>query len=331
MADDLERIRLENALRGYSPRLQSAFFRAIQRATGRVNERRLIELLQAGNVDAAVALLALTDADLFELREAVRAAFNKGGNLTQTAVPKAPAGAFYFNGAHERAEAWAAIHVAGLIEGIKAQSQEAVRSVILNGIRNGQGTQQLARLITGKKVGDTRVGGILGLNGRITDSIISGRAKLLSGDPRLMREYLGLELRDKRYDAMIERYIAAEKPIRGPDLDRIMLAHRMKALGQRGRVIGKNETRDALAAGRHEGFAQVYERNDVETITKRWQHNLSKEPRPSHVAMNGTVIGFNESFDFGDAMMRYPHDERGPARHRIGCNCMAMYRVRFKR
>jgi len=197
------------------------------------------------------------------------------------------------------------------------------------------GSRAIARMITGTKQGTQRVGGILGLTTQQTDSIMGkyddvgrlismgGRQKLASGDPKL-------KLRDRRYDAQIKKAIAEGRAITGPALDKIMDAHKSKALAYRGKLIAKNETFSALEAGRREAIAQALQNPEVEGATKRWQHNLSQEPREDHVAMSGTVIDFNEDFVFGTVRMKNAHDPDGGAEHNLGCRCITVYRIRMR-
>jgi hypothetical protein len=218
---------------------------------------------------------------------------------------------------------------ASLIQGITAETEAMARAVLRQA---GQvPSRKLATEITGRVVGQRRAGGFIGLTEQQADSIIRGRSALQSGDPSQMRAYLDLKLRDRRFDGAIKKAVREGRAIKGAELDRIMEAHKSKALAYRGRVIARNETHTALAAGRDETHRQMLERPDVAAVTKRWQHNLSEHPREDHQAMDGTVIGFGETFNFADAAMKHPHDPAGGAKHSIGCRCIAVYRVELER
>lgn len=323
------------------PLVRRAFLNAIARAVSHIEERELAALIAAGRIDEAVQLLRIDQSHLWPLQEVIRNSMLSGGKLAEAVVNQGLRGVFSFNGRHQRAEAWLAHNGAQLIEGITNQSEASVRSVLVQGLQEGRSSRSVALEITGRKVGRQRVGGILGLTSAQTDHVLSARAMLL--DPARIREYFvrdqktgrwkpRFKLSDRRFDRMIRKAIDNGTALAAADVDRVIEAHKSKALGYRGRVIAKHEARTAIAIGREEGFQQALERPDVETVTVRWQHNLSKEPREEHVAMNGTVIQLGESFEFPDGTrMKHPHDETAPARHRIGCNCMAMYRVRFRR
>jgi len=309
------------------PQIERAFLDAIAAARGAIDTGALIEALKRGDVERAVQLLRINQAMLFPLDDAIRGAYIAGGSLVAPTLPKMIQGSFGFNGRHWRAEAWIKAVGGDLIQGIQDDTLAMARNVITTAMAEGRGAQVIARDLTGRMVAGKRTGGFLGLTSQQTDSIITGRAKLLSGDPALMREYLDLKLRNKTYDAMINRAIADGGKLSVADADRIIEAHKAKALGYRGKMIAKNEAFTAQAAGREEGYRQVLDRDDVESVSCRWQHNLSEFPRPDHLAMDGTVIQVGETFNFPDAQMKHPHDPAGGAKHSIGCRCVAIYRV----
>lgn len=324
--------RLRAALAKLEPKIRLAFVAAVQAHAGSVDMAALIEALDRGDVYAAAEILEFKQGSFWPLSEEIRAGFMGGGAMVRLDLPKTMAGAFGFNGRHARAEAWVQRHVGTLIQGIEEDTLEMTRNVVRQGVEQGMSSRDVARQITGKKVGARRVGGFLGLTAQQADSIMGGRAKLASGDPALMREYLNLKQRDKRYDAQIKAAIKAGKPITGRQLDRIMEGHKSKALGYRGRLIAKNESHSAMAAGRDEAYRQMLDRPDVETVTKKWVHGLSEDPRLRHVALSGTRINFEEAFDLGGGVFaKHPHDPDIPASEKIGCKCVAVYRVRFRR
>ncbi|MHA3913850.1 phage minor head protein [Halovulum sp. GXIMD14793] len=330
MAFRAEQRRLvEAALKRYSPDVARAFREAMQIAGADVDYKALVAALDAGQVERAVELLRIRQSTMFSMTESIRTAYVAGGIMAE--LPAAAQGVFRFDGRHPRADAWASEHSAQLVQGLTEDGVQAARAVISDGI----GTvppNRLALDLVGRRVGSRRVGGFIGLSAAQTDSILAARAKLMSGDPSLMREYLSLKQRDRRHDRTVLQAIKEGQPVTGRTLDRVMEAHKSKALAYRGRVISRTETHTALAAGREESFRQMAERDDIEAVTARWQHNLSEDPRLDHVAMNGTVIQQGQTFDFPDGVsMAHPHDPAGGAKHSINCRCIAVYRVVPKR
>lgn len=319
-------------LKKLGPTIEAAFLAAIR--GGGIDPAALINALQRGDIDGAAALLRIDRAALFPLEEAVRGAYLAGASAAVSIAPRAVAGSFSFNGRHFRAERWVQAIGSTLIQGIQDDTLAMARAVILDGVQQGSSPARIQRDLTGtyNRATGQREGGFLGTTAQQADSMIRGRAKLASGDPALMKEYLDLKLRDRRFDPMIKRYIADGKAVSAADLDKIMAAHKSKALKYRGQVIAKNEAFSAQAAGRNEAYLQMAERPDVAEVTVRWQHNLSQKPREDHVKMDGTVIKLGEKFDFGGGVqMAHPHDPAGGAEHSIGCRCVAVYRLEMER
>lgn len=323
---------IDALLAQYEPLIRKAFTDAIYAARANVNAADLIAALQAHDVERAVQLLRIEQGVLFPLDDAVRSAFIAGGQ--SVVAPTGLAGAWGFNGRHLRAESLIREHGAELVQGITDDTLTMARSVITKGLQEGFTPQKVQRELTGtlNQLTGRREGGFLGTTAQQADSIITGRAKLASGDPKLMREYLQLKLRDRRYDAMVKRAIKDGKPVAPADLETIITAHKNKALKYRGEMIAKNETFSAQAAGRDEAYRQMLDRPDVAAVTKRWQHGLSAIPRLDHLRMDGVVLDFDQKFTMDDGVqMAYPHDPIGGAKHSISCRCVCIYRVRLIR
>ena len=329
-----QRAQIEALIKRFEPQVREAFLAMFYRLRSEIDRDAFIAAFEAGDIERAVRLFRLDDAALFPLEDAIRATFIAGGQ--SVVAPTGLRGGFGFNGRHLRAEQWTRAIGSDLIQGIRDDTLAMARQVITSGLSEARGARAVALDLTGtlNRLTGQREGGFLGLTSQMTDAIITGRAKLASGDPAMMREYLDLKLRDKRFDPTIRKAIAEGRPIRGAELDRIMTAHKSKALAYRGQIIARNETFTAQAAGRDEAYRQMLEKPGVADVTMRWQHNLSREPRPEHVAMNGTIISLSkgETFSFPDgARMKHPHDPAGGAKHSIGCRCIAVGRVVLER
>lgn len=326
-----ERVDLQRLIADLEPKLRRDFEEAIRNHAARIDVRALTEALARGDVAEAERIANIEPRDVFPLGEALRGIFFGAAALVGKRG-RGVVGQFRFDGRHAEAEAWAAQNSARLVTRISEESRDAVREAIRGALEVARSPQSIARDIAGTRVGNARAGGMVGLTGPQAASISKARAALSSGDPARMREYLALKLRDRRFDATIRRAIREGRAIKGADLDRILEAHKAKALGYRAKVIAQAETFKAAAAGRDQSYRQMLAMPGVTGITLRWQHNLSAEPRVEHVAMGGTVVQLGQPFVFPDGTaMRYPHDETAPARHVIGCRCIAVYRVQVEK
>jgi hypothetical protein len=326
-----ERADLSRLIGELEPKVRAEFEASIRRHGARINVLALTEALAQGNMAEAERIANIEPRDVFPLGEILRSVFF-GGAMLVGRNRRGVVGEFRFDGRSQEAEAWASQNSARLVTRITEESRDAVREAIRSGLDESRSPRSMALDIAGRRVGNGRTGGVVGLTGPQAASIAKARAALASGDPARMREYLKLALRDRRFDSMIRKAIKLGRPIKGADLDRLLDAHKAKALGYRAKVIAQAETFKAAAAGRDQAYRQMLAMPGVTGITLRWQHNLSAEPRVEHVAMNGTVVQLGQPFVFPDGTaMRYPHDDTAPARHVIGCRCTAIYRVQVEK
>ncbi|MFC0275595.1 hypothetical protein ACFFH2_02615 [Enterococcus devriesei] len=61
---------------------------------------------------------------------------------------------------------------------------------------------------------------------------------------------------------------------------------------------------------------------DDEVIGIKWRHaDGVKEPRPTHVATDGTIIAKGELFYINGVFLRYPRDPQAPISETINCHC----------
>lgn len=330
-------IQLDKLIAKLERKLAKTFRESMENAAFDIDVPALINALNDRNITQALNLVDITPGALFELDESIRSAYLAGGAFVTEDMPKILRGKFAFNGRHFRAEQWVSENVGNLIQGITEETLQTTRSVIETGLRENRTPKQIARDITGRTVGGKRVGGFLGLNSDQTDQVIKARSIL--SDPDKIRSYFikdrvtgkmkpRFKLSNRRFDKVIREAIENGTALSGRTLDRVIDAHKTKALGYRGRVIAKDQTFRAIAAGRDEGYVQMLERDEVQSVTKRWQHNLSENPRDDHVAMNGTVVDLSEKFVFPDGdQLKHSHDPEGGAEHNVGCHCTTFYRV----
>lgn len=323
-----QRRQVEALLKTYEPRIRKAFADAIRAARGSVDQRALIAALEARDIERAVQLLRLNQAVLFPLTDAARSAYVAGADLVAPTLPSAIAGAFAFDGMHPRAISWIQEHGASLVQGIVDDSEIATRNALISGLQEGRGTRDVARDITGRMINGQRRGGILGLTSEQTDYAISARRELQDLDSH----YFTRKLRDRRFDGRVRKAIREGRQLSQADIDQITGRYKDRMLAHRGRLIAQNETFTAQAEGRSEAMRQVLERDDVEAVTKRWQHSPQDNGRAGHIAIDGTVIDFDEDFILPDGVaMSQPHDPRGGAKHSVSCKCVCIYRTRLKR
>lgn len=87
------------------------------------------------------------------------------------------------------------------------------------------------------------------------------------------------------------------------------------------KMIAVTEVRSSVDLSKAEYVRELIARNlNKLRVTKKWIHHdhLVKIPRPTHKAIDGEKVLFNQPFSIG---LMYPHDPNAPASEVIGCQC----------
>jgi hypothetical protein len=84
-------------------------------------------------------------------------------------------------------------------------------------------------------------------------------------------------------------------------------------------TIARTETVAAYNAGDYAGAKALGEFGPVE---KQWLAANDRRTRPSHVAADGQVVAFDQSFKVGGVEMDRPHDPGAPAGEVVNCRCV---------
>lgn len=87
------------------------------------------------------------------------------------------------------------------------------------------------------------------------------------------------------------------------------------------KMIAVTEVRSSVDLSKAEYIRELVARNPNKLrVTKKWIHHdhLVKTPRPTHKAIDGEKVLFNQPFSIG---LMYPHDPSAPASEVIGCQC----------
>lgn len=87
------------------------------------------------------------------------------------------------------------------------------------------------------------------------------------------------------------------------------------------KIIAVTEVRSSVDLSKAEYVRELIARNPNKLrVTKKWIHHdhLVKIPRPTHKAIDGEKVLFNQPFSIG---LMYPHDPSAPASEVIGCQC----------
>jgi len=316
----------ERLLARYSKELVDAFSAAIRDTASGVSFRELVAAIDSGNAARVAQVLALDEAALFPVADALRNAFVAGGASVAEIVPRGAR--FGFDGRHPRAEAWVAEQAGTMIQNITDDTLPAVRAAVLDGVERGRSSDAVARDIVGRmdrRLG-RRQGGVIGLTDQQAQAGIRARAELEDLDGN----YFNRKLRDRRFDKMVQRSIDEGKPLSKTDIDRITGRYNDRMLKYRGDMIARTEAHGALSSGQHEGFQQAIDSGKIKSASKAWVHNsANQDEREDHVSLSmAPAIPFDQAFVLPDGTrMQYAHDPAGGAKHNIFCRCTTRYQV----
>lgn len=325
-----------------SPDVEQAFLEAIADIRSEIVLREIVERLERQDIEGAINALHIEQSAFRPLTEALRIAFNQGGVLTIGNIPRLsdPLGGrvvLRWDVSNQRAEANIKTISSQLIVGITEGTKEAVRQAIAAGYSEGHGPRAIALDIAGRqnKITGRREGGVIGLNPFQQELMERTRINLASGDPKLMRQYLGLKTRDKRFDATVRKAIEAGKPIDAASLEKIMGRLRDRNLKLRAETISRTETMTSVMSAKHEAFQQGLDAagRDASLVTRKWRSAGDRRVRHTHMVMNGQVVqGMDLAFQSPlGAMLRYPGDTSlgAGASEIIGCRCDIEYNFDF--
>lgn len=332
------RSKFEQLLDAWEPRIRDAFLGAISEIKSQVVLKRLVERLERGDVAGAIEVLQI-DAEAFgRLEIEIANAYNAGGiDMASGLVLRDPDGsriAFRFGVRNPEAEAWLREHSATLVTRIVEDQRTAIRSALVTGLEQGNNPRTTALDIVGRvnRATGSRTGGIIGLTAPQERFVASARSELTSGDPTALRNYLGRERRDKRFDAAVRKAIADGRGLDWAIVDRMVGRYADRLLALRGEMLSRTETMMALGKSRDDAMRQAIASGKVDPmfVTKRWRSAGDDRVRHTHRALNGDEVGFYEAFRSpSGATLRFPGDPEAPIHETSGCRCSMEFRIDY--
>jgi len=288
------------------PNVRRAFQASIDNLTSELKLSEVTKALRGEDVEAALRALHIDAAAFTPYRTAITAAYNGGGDIAAKKIPKLPDSqgnlvVVRFDVSNRRAERQLADIAGNRITLVTQDTIQAARAIVLDGYSKGMGPASIALDLAGRVDVRTgrRMGGVLGMSEPQAKAALNLRNRLLSGDPSEMRKVLGMELRDKRFDASIVAAIKAGKKLSIADVNRMYGRYVDASILLRSNNVARTETGRAVHAAAHEAFRQGIDKtnySDVD-ISRTWRATRDKRTRHSHEEMDGqTVYGLNSPF-----------------------------------
>lgn len=261
----------------------------------------LAEALKRGDVSDVLRFIGEVDpvkaqAVRVELENAVWA----GGTLAVSS-PVLSEARFVFNRLNPALIQWLEGYSLNLIREVNRGTTEAVRSVLVEGMRAGRNPIDQAR----------RAKEVVGLTERQARAVASYRKELetfhlkrsakswglgnersrISGVEVMTRDKKGRaadgidarRLRDQRYDGALKRAIETRKPIPPEKIDAMVARYQERYIQHRARTIARSESLRATNVGIHEAWRQAIEERKVDgsLVRKRWV--LAKDERTCEI------------------------------------------------
>jgi hypothetical protein len=327
----------------YPPRIAAAFREAIENIKSTVILKTIVERLERGDIVGAVAAVQIEPEAFSALELALREAFNAGGlgmvqSLPSLVGPDGMRVLFQFGVRNVEAERLIREQSSTLVTNITEDERLALRMAFEAGLAQGRNPTATALDVIGRvnRVTGRREGGTIGLTSRQVEFITKARENLLSGDPALMKSYLELKTRDKRFDRSVTKAIREGRAVDEALVQRMIGRLSDNNLRLRGEVIGLEETRSALFAVRDNAIRQQIDAGKIaaQDVTKHWLHSGSEHPRMQHIEMAARYkaegVALDQPFVAPDGtLLMYPHAPGIPAKHKIGCKCRMSYTIDF--
>lgn len=332
MARQTQQQRIDELLAKYDEIVRAAFLESIRDIVDRVRLNEIITNLERGDIEGAVRATHIDTAAFQPLDTAIRQAFLEGGVATAATMPSlrelgGAAVVFRFDVRMPAAENWLATHSSQTITEIAEDQRSAIRNALTEGMMRGDNPRATALDVIGRVNSATglREGGIVGLSAPQERFVAAARAELSSGDPALMRKFLGRARRDARFDGMVRKAIQEGKKLNGASVSRLVGRYADRLLALRGEVIGRTETMAAINASRHEAWEQAAAKGgfSIDTVTKSWSAARDLRTRDSHRHMNGETVRLSQRFSNG---LMFPGDPAGAISEIANCRCRLIYK-----
>lgn len=311
-----------------SEALAKAFDTAVRDITSSAQQAALEDAIKAGDIARVWVVLHLDQRFWAPLDRAIQQAYVEGALHQISDIPKrlpggAPGLVIRFDETNPRAVRASQKYAADLVQQVNDDTIRLINNVITEGAKSSVPPRDLAVRLIGKKVGNKRVGGLIGLTSQQADYVQSARTEL--SDPERMRNYLTRQRRDRRFDAAVERAIKEGRPVPASMIDKITMRYADRLLQLRGETISRTETLRALNAGKIEAVNQMVDTGDVPqtAVELEWVSDPRLHHRDGHWLMNRDRVAHGGKFEnpLTGERLAYPGDPDAPASEVVNCKC----------
>lgn len=318
----------------YAPEVQRAFVAAVQDVTDNAVLARVVEALEAGDVDRAWRALGVQQTVFNRFVASLATVFEQHAASMMVFIPQRTSEGIMrrFNIRDPEAERWLREQSSTLITSVTEDMRENVRTVATEGLAAGRNPRSTALDLIGRinPVTGHREGGVVGLTPGQERAARNVQDRLL----RLDETYLTMELRDKRFDRTVAAAIRDGKPLPADTVQKLVDRYRANALRFRGEQIARTETLTAMNRAEYETTRQAMAQGGPppEATVKIWKTASDQRVRHTHRGMQGQTVPFDQPFVTPDGhRMLHPGDQSlgAPASEVIACRCRAQYKTNW--
>jgi len=313
------------------PEVQKAFLEAMQGVVDSATLADIVKAIEANDEQALINAVNFNPAVLNKVLDAIENAYEQAAVSTVSNWPIN----FIFNVRNARVEEDLRNFSSQFIVRITEEVRENIRRSLEQGLIRGDNPRATALNIVGRfnPVTKKREGGVLGIDVRQRQWAESARQYLETRNPR----YLSMGLRDKRFDAIVEKAIESGKPIPAETIDKLVTSYKNKALKYRAESIARTETIQAINRGEQAAHVQGIEEGVLRSnaVTKEWDDSGDGRVRTTHNVL-GEKYGRGKGIDFEDAFispsgarLMVPGDSSlgAPVDEIAQCRCRVVYKV----
>jgi len=321
--------RFDQLIDQLSPNVRRAFLDSIQNVADIARVDEIARMLEAGDIDGALAAVGLDPVSFRPLDRALEQTFETGGVATAQEASQGLRAVFQFNIRNPVAELWLRSNSSGLVTDIITDQRNMIRNTLAAGLELGDNPTTTALDLVGRiGANGARQGGFLGLTDSQAAWVRNYAAELASDNPLAALER---SLRDRRFDAAVRRAAANGTSIPQDKINKMVTAYRNRALRYRAETIARSETMASLHQAQEMAMRQAVDagginRSQVEYI---WRSAHDTKVREAHSELDGQVTPMGVPFQSSLGPIRFPGDPQASAANTINCRCWRETKIDF--
>ena len=308
-----EQKRLERLIASYERKIREGFRSKVEEARRKVGLDELAALIESGNIEGALAVaLAIPQ----EVNALAVAAFLAAAEQTSKEIFTAIGIDVQFDDAQDNALRIMRNRALQVSSQFTHKQEEAIREVLLDGIRRGVNPRQQAIALRNS----------IGLTAKQVKAVNNFRDMLEEGS----KEVLTRKLRDKRFDRTINRAIREGKRIERARIDKMVSRYRERYIKYRASTIAQTEALSAVHQGKEEMFNTAIAQGHIirEKLEGTWVTVQDARRRHHHATMQGQKQPHGAYFISGlGNQLLHPGDPSAPIQEIAHCRCLKVTRI----